>query len=72
MVERYLFAPLRDALNEPSYIQMVSFLSLMFESLNTFSQSSYYTLDMIKYYSTGEFSKTNLQTYRSKHVQLLI
>jgi hypothetical protein len=44
LVEHYLFQPLKQARNDPSYIQMVSFLSLMFESLNTFAQSLYYTL----------------------------
>jgi len=51
---------------------MVSFLSLMFESLNTFAQSPYYTVAVIKDYSTGHFKGSNLENYRSKHVELLV
>jgi hypothetical protein len=39
---------------------MVSFLSLMFESLNTFAQSPYYGVEVIKEYSTGDFKGSQL------------
>jgi hypothetical protein len=44
LIDQYLFTPLLKAKNKPSYIQMVSFLSLLFESLNIFSSSPYYTI----------------------------
>jgi hypothetical protein len=51
---------------------MVSFLSLMFESVKTFAQSPYYTVAVIKEYCTGHFRGSNLDKYRSKHLELLV
>jgi hypothetical protein len=72
LIDQYLFTPLMEAKNEPSYIQMVSFLSLLFESLNIFASSPYYTIEQIRHYTTNEFKGSKLENYRSSHVELLV
>lgn len=50
LVDHYLFKPLKSIGNEPSFIQLHSFLSLLYQSVLTFSTSFYYTVDQIGHY----------------------
>lgn len=50
LVDNYLFKPLKSIGNQPSFIQLHSFLSLLYQSVLTFSTSFYYTVDQIGHY----------------------
>lgn len=51
LIDEYLFKPLHEMNNDPSYVQLQCFLTLMLESLRVFSSSPFYSLDMMKHYT---------------------
>ena len=69
LLQEFFFQPMQRY--EPSFVQFLSFMQLLFEAFKVFGQCFYYSVQLMNDYHI-EFKEAGFDRYRSSYLKLLI